>query len=62
MRDSGEQPMTKPIVAFHWLRSNGRQQKQQSSQEKQHQPKPTLTAESKAVPHRLKKIFKRGGA
>lgn len=53
--------MTKPIVAFHWLRSNGRRQKQQNRQAKQHQPTQATASESKTAARRFKKIFKRGG-
>ena len=52
--------MTKRIVAVHWLRVNGRQQKQPNRQiQPEHRPQPTVN-EPKPTRRNFKNLFKRG--
>jgi hypothetical protein len=55
----GEPEMTKPIVAFQWLRVNGRQQKQQNRNPQTDQRQQATTDEAKQNPRKLKKFFRR---
>jgi hypothetical protein len=53
--------MTKPIVAFHWLRANGRQQKQQNRHAQTDHRQQSTPDEVKPNPRKLKKLLGRGG-
>lgn len=52
--------MTKPIVAFQWLRVNGRNQKQPAKQtESEYCPQP-IANRPKPTRRKFKNLFKRG--
>jgi hypothetical protein len=58
----GELVMTKPIVAFHWLRVNGRNQKQPNRNPQTDKRQQSTTDEVKRPSRKLQKFFRRGNA
>ena len=53
--------MTKPLVAFHWLRTNGRVQEKQNKQTSERESQPAPTNKSKPPKHKFIKLFKKRG-
>jgi len=53
--------MTKPLVAFHWLRANGRQQEKQNKQTVATQYRQSLSNESAQPKRKFINFFKKRG-
>lgn len=51
--------MTKPIVAFHWLRVNGRQQEKNKQTQPEHRQQ-TMPNQHKQPRRSFKNLLKRG--